>query len=192
MYDYISPAWLHIALITYPWLSGVPWYLRHNCIEDTIVHHQASAIYLITTVKTRSCYCYGHTWDHSEHDRHFRSYGQGNDIVDTWYFSVIAKHMVQKNTGAKKFQFVSWILIKKNWCVINLLDPGRCDCEFYDFHTHYEVKEVFPWRGITGIFFSVSVVKFTHQYSIAWNRVLIRLDVHLLILWCINLETMMI
>ena len=104
----------------------------------------------------------------------------------------IAKHMVQKSTGAEKFQFVSWILIKKNWCVINPLDPGRCDCEFYDFHTHYEVKEVFPWRGITGIFFSVSVVKFTHQYSVAWNRVLIRLDAHLIILWCINLETIMI
>ena len=65
-----------MCMITYRWLD-------YNCVGDTTVHHQASDMYLITTCKTRSYYCLGHTWDHSEHDRHFISFGKENGIVNT-------------------------------------------------------------------------------------------------------------
>ena len=84
MYDRISQAWLHISgLITYCFPGGKPWHLRHNRVEDTTVHHQASDMCLITMLYTRSYYCVRYTWDHSEPDRNFRSCGKENDIVDT-------------------------------------------------------------------------------------------------------------
>ena len=36
--------WFGIEL--FHWLSGILWYLKHSCVEDTIVHKYASDFYL--------------------------------------------------------------------------------------------------------------------------------------------------
>ena len=81
MYDYISLTWLHISgLITYRRPSDKPWHLQHICVGDTTVHRQAGDMYLITTRKTMSCYCVGHTWS-------FRAWPTFQNIREgKWHF----------------------------------------------------------------------------------------------------------